>query len=191
MSTAAEHAREYLASAATRPVTATVRYDEIQARFDGPLPADGVAAEVAVAELIDGSSGGVLTHASGRFVGYVARGTLPAALAADWLVSAWDQNTALAPATPAVAAVEAVAVRWVVEALGLPADTSVGVTTGCQAVHLACCARGAAIRTRGGWLGCGGRGSVRRPEGASYGRRGNDKLDGDGWCCVGSCSWPA
>lgn len=100
LSIAVEHAREYLASSATRPVAPTVAYD-------GLLPTGGVVPEVAITELIDGSSGGLLAHVSGRFFGYVAGATLPAALAADWLVSTWDQNTALASATPAVAAVDA------------------------------------------------------------------------------------
>jgi glutamate/tyrosine decarboxylase-like PLP-dependent enzyme len=67
---------------------------------------------------------------SGRFFGWVIGGTLPAALGADWLVSAWDQNTGLRYATPAAAAIEEVAGGWLVDLLGLPSGASVGFVTG-------------------------------------------------------------
>ena len=57
---------------------------------------------------------------SGRYFGFVIGGALPAALASDWLVSAWDQNTGLAQPTPALSALEAVTGRWVLDLLGLP-----------------------------------------------------------------------
>jgi glutamate/tyrosine decarboxylase-like PLP-dependent enzyme len=73
---------------------------------------------------------GLMAMPSGRFFGWVVGGTMPAGLAADWLVSAWDQNAALRYATPAVAAIEEVAGRWLLELLGLPAGADVGFVTG-------------------------------------------------------------
>jgi glutamate/tyrosine decarboxylase-like PLP-dependent enzyme len=67
---------------------------------------------------------------SGRFFGWVIGGTLPAALAADWLLSAWDQNTGLRFATPATAAIEEAAGKWILELLGLPEESDVGFATG-------------------------------------------------------------
>ena len=67
---------------------------------------------------------------SGRFFGWVIGGTLPAALAADWLVSAWDQNTAIRFATPGTTAAEQAAAGWLLDLLGLPADADVGFVTG-------------------------------------------------------------
>ena len=67
---------------------------------------------------------------SGRFFGWVIGGTLPAALAADWLVSAWDQNAVLRYATPAMAAIEEAAGDWLLELLGLPEESDVGFATG-------------------------------------------------------------
>jgi glutamate/tyrosine decarboxylase-like PLP-dependent enzyme len=73
---------------------------------------------------------GLMAIGSGRFYGWVMGGTLPAALAADWLVSAWDQNAGMRDATPGVVAVEEVAATWLLELLDLPAGAQVGFTTG-------------------------------------------------------------
>ncbi|GEP26698.1 hypothetical protein CLE01_12960 [Cryobacterium levicorallinum] len=67
---------------------------------------------------------------SGRFVGWVIGGTLPAALAADWLVTAWDQNAGMRFATPATAVLEENAAGWILDMLGLPLGSDVGFTTG-------------------------------------------------------------
>ncbi len=71
-------------------------------------------------ELALGAAPGLLNIQSGRFFGWVMGGTLPAALGADWLVSAWDQNAGLRDAMPAVAVLEEVAGAWMLELLGLP-----------------------------------------------------------------------
>lgn len=73
---------------------------------------------------------GLVATPSGRFFGFVVGGALPTALAADWLTSAWEPNAAFAALAPTEAAVEAVAARWVTDCLELPADASVGFTTG-------------------------------------------------------------
>ena len=65
---------------------------------------------------------GLVAMPSGRFYGFVIGGTQPAALAADWLVSAWDQNTILRKVTPGVAAVEETAASWFLDLLGLPSE---------------------------------------------------------------------
>ena len=77
---------------------------------------------------------------SGRWFGFVAGGALPASLASDWLVSAWDQNTGLAEPTPSTSALEVVAGRWLLELLGLPAHSSFAFVTGCQMAHVTCLA---------------------------------------------------
>jgi glutamate/tyrosine decarboxylase-like PLP-dependent enzyme len=73
---------------------------------------------------------GLMAMPSGRFFGWVIGGTLPAALASDWLVSAWDQNAGLRYATPAMAAIEESAGTWLLELLGLPEGADVGFVTG-------------------------------------------------------------
>jgi hypothetical protein len=62
-------------------------------------------------------------------------GALPAALAADWVVSAWDQNAAFHSLSPAAAAIEEVASAWTLDLLGLPATASVGFVTGGQGAY--------------------------------------------------------
>jgi glutamate/tyrosine decarboxylase-like PLP-dependent enzyme len=65
---------------------------------------------------------------------------LPAALAADWLASAWDQNAARYACGPAAAVVEEAAGAWIKEILQLPAAASFAFVTGCQMAHVTCLA---------------------------------------------------
>ena len=89
---------------------------------------------------------------SGRFFGWVMGGTLPAALASDWLVSAWDQNAGLRFATPAVVAIEEVAGTWVLELLDLPSTADVGFVTGAMMANFAALAAARyAVLGRVGW----------------------------------------
>ena len=72
---------------------------------------------------------------SGRFFGGVIGGSIPAAIAADWLTSTWDQNAGLTLPTPAAGIVEEVAGTWLKELLGLFESASFGFVTGCQMAH--------------------------------------------------------
>ena len=72
----------------------------------------------------------------GRYFGFVIGGALPAALAADWLTSTWDQNAGLVAAGPSAAVVEEVSIEWLRELLGLPDGVSAGFVTGCQMAHV-------------------------------------------------------
>ena len=95
-----------------------------------PLQEKPIDAAAVVDELARLAEPGLMAIPSGRFFGWVMGGTLPAAMAADWLVSAWDQNAALRYATPATSAAEETAGRWLLDLLGLPAGSDVGFTTG-------------------------------------------------------------
>src|SRR5680860_228288 len=92
---------------------------------EGPTPAEDVVDLLAAA-----CDPGLVAMPSGRFFGFVIGGAQPAALAADWLVSAWDQNAILRKVTPAAAAVEEVAAAWLLDLLDLPSGSGVGFVTG-------------------------------------------------------------
>src|SRR4051812_701415 len=73
---------------------------------------------------------------SGRYFGFVIGGAVPAAVAADWLATAWDQNAGLYVGGPSAAVCEEVAAGWLKDVLKLPADASTGFVTGCQMAHV-------------------------------------------------------
>ena len=127
---AAAHARRWLDSLPDRPVRPSATADELKAGFAKPLP-DGQTDPAEVVDLLaELAEPGLMAMPSGRFFGWVIGGTLPAALAADWLVSAWDQNTGMRYATPGVVAAEEAAAGWLLDLLGLPAGAAVGFVTG-------------------------------------------------------------
>jgi len=129
LESAARHAQEWLTSLPERPVRPRADADEVVALLGGPLPDGPTPPEVVVDELAAGIEPGLMGMPSGRFFGWVIGGTHPAALAADWLVSAWDQNTALRYSTPGAVAVEEVAGAWALDLLGLPSGADVGFVT--------------------------------------------------------------
>jgi glutamate/tyrosine decarboxylase-like PLP-dependent enzyme len=122
-----------------RPVPPRVDADEIVRRLgdlpDGPTPAADV-----VDLLAEACEPGLVSIPSGRFFGMVIGGSVPAALGADWLTSAWDQNVGLRSLTPAGAAVEEVAGRWLLDLLGLPRGSAVGFVTGATMANFTCLA---------------------------------------------------
>jgi glutamate/tyrosine decarboxylase-like PLP-dependent enzyme len=100
------------------------------------LPEKPIDVADVVADLVREASPGLTAMGSPRFFAFVIGGAHPAGVAADWLVSAWDQNAGLAAPTPAVSAIEAVAGAWLLELLGLPAGASFAFVTGCQMAHV-------------------------------------------------------
>ncbi|MEO6942504.1 MAG: aminotransferase class V-fold PLP-dependent enzyme [Terrimesophilobacter sp.] len=124
------HSLEWLDSIDSRPVGPRVSADDLLAEFSGPLQDGYLDAAAVIDELARIAEPGLMSMASGRFFGWVIGGTLPAAMGADWLVSAWDQNAAMRGATPATAAAEEAAGSWLLDLLGLPPGSDVGFTTG-------------------------------------------------------------
>ena len=124
------HALDWLSSLPTRPVGPRANADTLATGFAAPLPLQPTDPATVIDELARLAEPGLMAMPSGRFFGWVIGGTLPAALAADWLVSAWDQNAGMRFATPATAAAEEAAGGWILDLLGLPAGADVGFTTG-------------------------------------------------------------
>lgn len=145
---AAEYRRD-MAAAERVPVTG---YAEIHARFDRPVPGEGADALDLIAELDGGARDGLRGIVAPRFYAWVNGSSHLAGVAADWLTSAWGQNAAGIPMSPAAAAVEAVAARWLLELLDLPADCSVGLVSGATVANFVglAAARGELLR-RAGW----------------------------------------
>ncbi len=116
-----------------------------------PLPTDPSPADETVA-LLDSYSAATMAMAGPRFFGFVIGGMLPAALAANWLASAWDQNAALAEVTPLPAKVEDVALGWLRDVLGLPPETGAGFVTGATMANFTCLAAARhSVLKQAGW----------------------------------------
>ncbi len=134
------------------PVASTVDLDTLRQRLGKPLSCEGTPPEQVVRDLARDVEGGLIGSASGRFFGWVIGGSVPAALAADWITSAWDQNAAIYATAPAAAVVEEVVGGWLKEILGLPAHASFALVTGCQMAHTTCLAAARhALLARRGW----------------------------------------
>lgn len=116
------------------------------------FPAEPLAAQEVIAFLDDAASPATVANAGGRYFGFVNGGALPASLAASWLVSTWDQNAALATMSPAACQLEDEALRWAIEALGLPPESSGAIVTGATGANFTClCAARRALLLRAGW----------------------------------------
>jgi len=125
-----QHATTWFASLDTRPVRATASGDELRRALGGPLPDAGTAPEVVTEILSSAGMRGTTACAGPRFFGFVVGGSLPAALAADWLVSCWDQNAGIFVLSPLASVIEQIAGAWLLELAGLPPTMSFGFVTG-------------------------------------------------------------
>jgi len=146
-----EHALTWLDGLGDRRVPGSATIAEMTDRL-GDLP-DGPSDPVeAIDHLVAACDDGLVAMPGGRFFGFVIGGSHPAALAADWLTSAWDQNSGLRLVTPAHSAVEDVASRWLLDLLDLPAGSAVGFVTGATMSNFTClaAARDEVLR-RAGW----------------------------------------
>jgi glutamate/tyrosine decarboxylase-like PLP-dependent enzyme len=149
---AARRGARYLAGLEARAVRAAPASVAGLARLETPLNDGPVDPAVVLAELDEVVSPATMAMAGPRFFGFVIGGTLPAALAANWLATAWDQNAALGPVTPGVNRIEAVALRWLVDVLGLPPDTQGAFVTGATMANFtALAAARHAVLKRAGW----------------------------------------
>ena len=146
------HALAHLDALDQAPVGATSTLAELRARLAKPLADEGLPAEQVIDELVTDSAGGILGSAGGRFFGWVIGGSVPAALAADWLTSTWEQNAAIYACGPAEAVIEEVAGAWLKELLGVPEQCSFAFTSGCQMAHMTSLAAARnALLARCGW----------------------------------------
>jgi glutamate/tyrosine decarboxylase-like PLP-dependent enzyme len=148
---ATTRASTYLEQIDGRPVTGDAAVLARLNTFDTPFPEEPSDAAVPLAEL-DSFSAATMAMSGPRLLGFVRGGNLPAALAANWLASAWDQNTVLEKVTPLTAKLETVALGWLVDLLGLPEGAGVGYVTGATMAHFSgLVAARHAVLERVGW----------------------------------------
>lgn len=140
LSAAAALACGYLDRLAGRHVGGCTTREELLSRLGGPLPDRGDDPVEVISTLARDLDPGLVATAGPRYFGFVTGGAVPATVAADWLASAWDQNGALYVMSPAVAVLEEVVSRWILEALHLPDTASVGFVTGAHMANFTCLA---------------------------------------------------
>jgi glutamate/tyrosine decarboxylase-like PLP-dependent enzyme len=148
----ARRAARYLESMPDRRVAPSAEAVQNLEAFREPFPALPSAPEQVIAMLDEVGSPATMGIAGPRFFGFVIGGSLPAALGANWLASAWDQNAGLFAATPVSAVLEEVALAWLLDALALPAGCGGAFVTGATMANFtALAAARHAVLDRAGW----------------------------------------
>lgn len=146
------HAARYLQRLPDRPVGVQVTREELLAALQVPLGAQGDDPGAVIDLLAAQAERGAVACNSPRYFGFVIGGAYPVSLAADWLVSTWDQNAGIYVISPVVSVMEEVAAQWLLELFDLPRESGVGFVTGCQMANFTClaAARHAVLR-KVGW----------------------------------------
>lgn len=148
----AERATRYIEALDKRSVAPSTRAVERLACWRVPLQRESIDPEAVIQELDDVGSPATMAMAGPRFFGFVIGGSLPAALAANWLAGAWDQNTGLYNVTPATAALEEVALLWLLDVLRLPVESGGAFVTGATVANFtALAAARHAVLAKAGW----------------------------------------
>jgi glutamate/tyrosine decarboxylase-like PLP-dependent enzyme len=125
---------------------------QLLAKFDEPLPDKSADPQTVIALLDDIGSPATVLTAGGRYFGFVTGGSLPAALAANWLAGAWDQNAGLRVMSPVTAVLEQIALRWLLDVLPLPSEAGGGFVSGATMANFtALAAARHAILIKQGW----------------------------------------
>lgn len=132
---AAAHAIAYLDTIADRHVGAQATADDLRRHLGVPLPEQGADEAAVIDALAAAGALGTVATQGPRYFGFVVGGSVPAATAADWLVSAWDQNAGVYVLSPIVSIIEEITAGWLKDLAGLPAGWSTGFVTGCQAAN--------------------------------------------------------
>lgn len=152
LATAAERATHFLSGLEQRRVFPGPEALEGLEVFDEDLPPDPVDPAEVLNLLDEAGSPAAVASAGGRYFGFVTGSSLPAALAASWLAAAWDQNAVDDVGSPVAARLEEVALRWLLDLLGLPATAGGGFVTGATMANFSGLAAARhAILQRQGW----------------------------------------
>jgi len=146
-----EHAVQFLRSLPQRHVGARASREELLSILRAPLTQEGENAGRVLDVLASAAERGAVGSAGPRYFGFVIGGSIPVALAADWITSAWDQNSGIFVTSPVVSVVEEVTREWLLELFDLPKNASVGFVTGGQMANFTslAAARDAVLRRAG------------------------------------------
>ncbi len=137
---AASHAEAFLAGLQDRRVAGPLDLPALRAKFGGPVPEAGEHPSAVIDALVAAAEPGLVATAGPRYFGFVTGGVVPAAVGADWLTSTWDQQGSLGVSSPAAAVCEEVVAGWLLDLLGLPTGSGVGLVTGGQMANTTCLA---------------------------------------------------
>jgi glutamate/tyrosine decarboxylase-like PLP-dependent enzyme len=148
----AELSIDYLTTLPDRRVHPLATPAELRELLGDALPEHAAPTPSILTDLVAAGERGAVASAGPRYFGFVIGGSLPAALAADWLTSTWDQNGVLYATSPIAAVTETIAAEWLLDLFDLPRDAGVGFTTGCQMANFTGLAAGRrAVLLRRGW----------------------------------------
>ena len=146
------HALEYLDGLSDSHVGSREDLQTLRSQLGGALPQESSPPRQVIEDLVCKARGGLIDSPGDRFFAWVIGGSVPAALAADWLTSTWDQNAGMFAVAPAAAVVEEVVGEWLLELLRLPKSASFALVTGCQMAHVTCLAAARnGVLTKRGW----------------------------------------
>jgi len=127
---AAERGATYRESLGDRPVAPSPEAVDAATGFVECMPVEGADDDAVLAMLDELGSPATISMAGPRFFGFVIGGSLPVTVATNWLTTAWDQNVGMHEVTPATSTLERVAMDWMLELFGLPADAGASFVTG-------------------------------------------------------------
>ena len=148
----AERSQRYLAALGERRVAPTEQALAALNAFDVPLQDEPMPAESVIDELDRLGSPATVAIAGPRYFGFVNGGALPAALAANWLSTSWEQNGGFQVSAPASSRLERIALRWIIDVLGLPHECTGSFVTGTTVAHVSALAAGRdMLLERSGW----------------------------------------
>ena len=125
-----EHALSYLNELPERPVFPSEESLKKLQKFSMPVPESGADNDHIIEQLSSYGSINTVASNGGRYFGFVFGGSLPASLAANWMVSAWDQNACFRISSPVAAHIEMIAGNWLIDLLGLPMESVAAFVTG-------------------------------------------------------------
>jgi len=147
-----DHALRFLGALPERHVGARAGREELLGVLRAPLSEEGEDPKRVLDILAGAGDRGAVGSAGPRYFGFVIGGSLPVALAADWITSAWDQNSGIFVTSPVVSVIEEIASEWLLDLFDLPSTASVGFVTGCGMANFTALAAGRdAVLRRAGY----------------------------------------